>query len=51
MDFQAFLNAIVKVAELLFHEVVDDSGAALRAFLDHHLFPIYSKIKNTLTEF
>jgi len=44
MNFEAFLNALVKVAELLFHEVVDDSGIALKALLEHHLMSLYSKL-------
>jgi hypothetical protein len=44
MDFEAFLNALVKVAELLFHEVVDDSSIALKALLEHHLLSLYSKL-------
>ena len=47
MDFETFLNALVKVAELLFHEVVDDSGAALKALLEHHLMGLYHKIAST----
>lgn len=44
MDFTAFLNAIVKVAELLFFEVVDDSGSALVALLEHHIIPLFNKL-------
>jgi hypothetical protein len=44
MDFQAFLNALVKVAELLFHKVVDDSSVALKALLEHHLMGLYLKL-------
>jgi len=46
MGFDIFLDSLVKVAELLFHEVVDDSGAALRAFLDHHLLPLFLKLQS-----
>jgi hypothetical protein len=44
MDFQDFLNALVKVAELLFHKVVDDSSIALKALLEHHLMSLYLKL-------
>ena len=44
MVFEDFLNALVKVAELLFHKVVDDSGIALKALLEHHLMSLYLKL-------
>jgi len=44
MHFEAFLNALVKVAELLFHQVVDDSSIALKALLEHHLLGLYSRL-------
>jgi hypothetical protein len=44
MEFTAFLNAIVKVAELLFYEVVDDPGSALIALFDHHIIPLFNKL-------
>lgn len=44
MTFEQFLDSLVKVAEFMFHEVVDDSSAALKGFLDHHLLPLYQKL-------
>ena len=44
MEFKDFLDAIVKVAELLFHKVVDDSSIALKALLEHHLMGLYLKL-------
>ena len=44
MDFEDFLNALVKVAELLFHKVVDDSSIALKALVEHHLTSLYLKL-------
>lgn len=44
MSFDHFLDALVKVAEFYFFEVVDDSTSALAAFLDHHLVPLADSI-------
>ena len=44
MEFKDFLDALVKVAELLFHKVVDDSSIALKALLEHHLMGLYLKL-------
>ena len=47
MELDSFLQSMVKVAELRFHETVDDSHTALRALLDHHLLPLYARLKPT----
>jgi hypothetical protein len=44
MSFENFLDALVKVAEFYFYDVVDDSTSALAAFLDHHLVPLADSI-------
>ena len=44
MDFDAFLNALVKVAEFMFHQVVDDPSTALKALLEHHVMTLYHKL-------
>ena len=44
MELDTFLQSLVKVAELSFHDVVDDSHTALRALLDHHMLPLYTKL-------
>lgn len=44
LSFEQFLDSLVKVAEYMFHSVVDFASDALKGFLEHHLLPLYDKL-------